>query len=173
MRFLPEIKFPGIRAKTLRVGLPFELGSLEFEANEVEQRAAWSLYVELMTRIAIQPLDEQEGLLREALTSLYSLFGLTRQILREAGPEVAHGPKSFGPIAIEVLNKGLRPFTSKWHPILQGHEGKRPETISPVDHERNWEYFGEMRQELIELQKQLKIYAVALAEISGAKEINH
>ena len=163
------MELPGIKAKTLKVGLPFGLGSLEFEANEVEQRAAWSLYVELMTRIAVQPLDVSEGLLREVLTSLYSLFGLTRQILREAGPAVVHGPNSFGPIAIEVLNKGLRPFMSKWHPLLQAHEEKRPPALSPVEHERNWKHFQEMHQELAELQKQMRIYADVLAEISGAK----
>jgi hypothetical protein len=46
---------------------PFELGKLEFEPNEVEQRAAWSLYVELTTRIATEPLDPVKGSLREAL----------------------------------------------------------------------------------------------------------
>jgi hypothetical protein len=123
------IKLLGIKAKALKVGLPFGLGSLEFEANEAEQQAAWSLYVELTTRIAIQTLDTHEGLLREALNSLYSLFGVTREILRDAGPAVAHGPESFGPVAIKILNEGLRPFTSKWHPLLKDYEEKRPSDV--------------------------------------------
>lgn len=163
------MELPGIKAKSLAVNLPFGLGSLEFEANEVEQRAAWSLYVELTTRTAMQPLDVHEGLLREVLDSLHSLFGLTREILREAGPAVAHGPKSFGPVAIEILNKGLRPFNSKWHPFLQAHEQERPPDVSPSEHERNWERYQEMRQELVELQKQIEVYADVLAEIAGAK----
>jgi hypothetical protein len=162
---------PGIKAKKLTVGLPFNLGSLEFEANEVEQRAAWSLYVELTTRIAIQPLDPEEGLLREALTSLYSLFELTREILREAGPEVAHGQNSFGPVAIEVLNVGLRPFTAKWHPRLLAHEQLRPEGVSALEHERAWAQFEEMRKELAALQQQMGVYADVLGKISGAKEL--
>ena len=85
-----------VKATKLTVGLPFNLGSLEFENDEAQQRAAWSLYVELSTRIAVQPLEEGEGILREALTSLYNVFGITRQILREAGPEIAKGPQSFG-----------------------------------------------------------------------------
>lgn len=163
------MELPGIKAKLLVVSLPFGLGRLEFEANEVEQRAAWSLYVELTTRTAMQPLDAHTGLLREVLDSLHSLFELTREILREAGPAVAHGPKSFGPVAIEVLNKGLRPFTSKWHPLLDAHEKKRPPAVSPLEHERKWEHYQEMRQELMELQKQIKTYADVLAEIAGAK----
>ena len=158
-----------IKATKLSVNMPFGLGGLEFEANEVEQRAAWSLYVELMTRIAIEPLDRDEGILREALSSLYSLFGLTRQILREAGPEVAHGPESFGPVAINVLNKGIRPFTAKWHRELKKHEDVKPDDVSQVEHEHNWKYFEQMHQELADLQAEMKLYARALAQISGAE----
>jgi hypothetical protein len=160
---------PNIKAKSLTVGLPFGLGSLEFEANEVEQSAAWSLYVELMTRTAIQPLDASEGLLIETLESLYSLFDLTRDILREAGPRVAHSPNSFGPLAIRVLNEGLRPFTSKWHPILQAYEEERPPNIDILEHERGWVHYQAMRKELEELQNQLKVYTETLGKIAGVK----
>ena len=158
-----------IKATKLTVSLPFELGKLEFEPDEVQQRAAWSLYVELTTRIATEPLDPERGLLREALNSLYSLFDLTREILREAGPNVAKGPSSFGTVAIDVLNKGLRPFTTKWHPSLLTHEQKRPSDVSALEHEQAWEYATEMWQELGELQEQLKIYAEVLAQIAGVK----
>jgi len=158
-----------IKATKLSVGLPFNLGSLEFAADEVQQRAAWSLYVELKTRTAIQSLYPEEGLLREVLTSLYSLFGLTREILREAGPEVAKGPNSLGPVAIEVLNKGLRPFTAKWHPRLLAYEQKRPPDVSALEHEHAWEHALEMRRELAELQEQMRVYADALAKIAAVK----
>jgi len=161
------IELPGIKAKALKLGLPFGLGEIEFEANEVEQRAAWSLYVELVTRVTIQPHDN--GLLRETLNSLYQLFNLTRTILREAGPAVAHGPKSFGPIALEVLNLGLRPFLSKWHPQLQSYEKQCLPNISPFEHEQAWQHRQEMQTELSILQQQMQIYVEALAKISGAK----
>lgn len=163
------MELPGIKAKSLRVGLPFGLGSLEFEANEVEQRAAWSLYVELKTRIAVQTLNDDHGLLREDLNSLYKLFGIAREILREAGPAVAHGPDSFGPIAIRVLNEGLRPFMGKWHPLLKDWEEKRPSGVSPRENEKEWAYAKQMRAELVELQKEMQIFTDLLAEISGAK----
>ena len=67
------MELPGIKAKSVPVNLPFGLGKLEFEANEVEERAAWSLHVELTTRTAIQSLDTHEGLFRGVLNSLCSL----------------------------------------------------------------------------------------------------
>ena len=137
-----------IRATKICIGLPFQLGSIEFEPNEVEQNAAWSLYIELMTRVAVQPLHCQEGLLREVLDSVRSLFELTREVLREAGPEVANNSQSLGPIALDILNKGIRPFTAKWHPLLLAHEEKRTTDKSQLEHERDWKYYKEMRQEL-------------------------
>src|SRR5262245_16827502 len=115
-RVLARIR--AMKTEKISVSLPFGLGGLEITPNRVEQRAAWSLYVELTTRIAVQPFNPETGRLREVLTSLYSLFGLTRQILRDAGPDVAHGPQSFGPLAIEILTKGIAPFTTKWHQKL-------------------------------------------------------
>ncbi|MGB8646912.1 MAG: hypothetical protein WCF84_16870 [Anaerolineae bacterium] len=158
-----------IKATKLTVSLPFGIGQLEFQPDEVQQKAAWELYVELATRIAVQPLGQEEGLLSEALTSLYNIFGATRQILRQAGPSVAQGPDSFGPVAIDVLNKGLRPFLAKWHPLLQAYEQMRPADMSAREHERRWEKAKEFRDELTRIQEQMMIYADALAKIAGVK----
>ncbi len=159
-----------VRATKLKVGLPFNLGEMEFEPNETQQRAAWSLYVELMTRIAVQPLGPDEGILREALTSLYNIFGVTREILKQAGPEVAKGKNAFGPVAIRVLNEGLRPFLARWHPLLKTREDMRPPDVSVREHERAWAQNVTMRAELAQLQKEMLTYARALAEIAGAEE---
>lgn len=156
-----------VKATKLSVGLPFNLGQLEFENDEAQQRAAWALYVELSTRIAVQPLQEGEGFLREALTSLYNVFGITRQILREAGPEIAQGPKSFGAIAIDVLNQGLRPFLAKWHPLLKAYEETKPPNKTTLDHERAWEEARRLREELEKVREQMIIYITALAKIAG------
>jgi len=156
-----------VKATKLTVGLPFNLGSLEFENDEAQQKAAWALYVELSTRIATVPLDEETGILREALTSLYNVFNITRQILREAGPEIARGSKSLGAIAIDVLNKGLRPFLVKWHPTLKAYEEKKPADVTTVDHERAWSSAAALRKELEQVRQEMVIYVEALAKIAG------
>jgi hypothetical protein len=157
------------KIKTLHLSLPFGIGGVTIEPNDVEQRAAWSLYVELVSRIAIQPLKDDEGLLREALTSLYRLFEVTRAVLKEAGPDVGNGPESLGAIALAVLNDGLRPFLAKWHPRLKNHEDQRPPTVSQPDHERAWPDYATLRAELELLQANLREYADALGKIAGVK----
>ncbi len=77
-------------------------------------------------------------LLREALTSLYNIFPTTRQILKEAGPDVGGSQDSVGGVVIEVLNRGLRPFLSRWHPRLQAWEARRASDRSPQEHEWDW-----------------------------------
>ena len=107
------------KLKKVSVSLPFGIGSAEWQSDPTERRAAWSLYVELVTRIAVQQMDIDQGLIRESLSSQHSLFGTTREILKAAGPDVGTSSESVGGIAIKVLNNGLQPFLAKWHPLLQ------------------------------------------------------
>ena len=159
-----------IKATKLEIGLPFDLGKITFVPDDAQKIAAWELYVELTTRISVQELKDDEGLVREALSSLYSLFNITRGILRKAGPGVAkNGSNSLGAVAIAVLNVGMRPFLSKWHPILQTYEAQRKDGVSPREHEDAWDQIGEIRQELKILRGELAVYALALEQIAGVE----
>lgn len=161
-----------LKVKKISANIPFGIGQVELETVETSRNAAWSLYVEMTTRIATQQLEDSQGLLREALNSLYALFGITRQILKDAGPDVGASPESVGGIATAVLNQGLRPFMSKWHPKLQMWEAQRPENVSPKEHEQNWLEEAQMRNELKRLGQNLEQYTNALAKIAGAPSLN-
>lgn len=153
--------------KNVTVSLPFGIGSASWEADPTERNAAWELYVELVTRVAVQSLATDVGTAREAMSSLYNLFASTREILRKAGPGVGASHDSVGGIAIAVLNNGLRPFLSKWHPLLQAWEAQNPEGISAPVHEKAWEQEPALRSELEALRQNLAEYAAALAIIAG------
>ena len=101
--------------KSVTIKLPFGIGGATIEIDQHQQRAAWALYVEMATRVTAEELEPGTGSAREALKSLYSLFETTRTVLREAGPGAANGPDSVGPLAVRILNQGLRPFTPHWH----------------------------------------------------------
>lgn len=140
-------------------------------ADREQQNAAWEMYVELVTRISMQPLADDQGLLREALTSLYSLFAETRRILKQHGPGVARqltrDSITFAHLAIAVLNVVLRPLLSKWHPLLQEWESRRAGTASLAEHERAWTRNAELRKELVKVREELTVYANLLAEAAG------
>jgi hypothetical protein len=143
--------------------------------SESERMAAFDIQVELVTRIGIQELAPDSGSLREALDSLYAFFPFTRTTLRKysislADPSAA--ADAAGPtvraLAYDLLNDTLRPFTSRWHPLLAAHEAQRPQGVSPLDHERAWTDAAAMRACLAELRTPLLRIAGELARISGA-----
>jgi hypothetical protein len=157
--------------------LPFGLGSISgtWGPDDAERKAAWEMYVELVTRISVEALGPGEGLLREALSSLYSLFGSTRDILRRYGPEVATPKRghelSFGAIAVTILNRGLRPLLGRWHPELAQYESTRSAEVSPLEHEACWERNQELRAALEEVRKTLTDYADLVGEVAGVPSV--
>lgn len=159
------------------LGLPFGLGSLggKWQPSEEERLAAWEMYVELITRVSIEELSPGEGLLREALSSIYTLFETTRNILRKYGPAVAApnagSDLSFGIISVTVLNRGLRPFLARWHPVLADYESRRPPEISPIEHEHRWERAEELRRDLNEVRNVMKTYAHYLAKVADVPSL--
>lgn len=146
-----------------------------WEPNDTERRAAWELYVELVTRVSVVPLRADEGLCREALTSLYSLFTTTRDVLRRYGPEVAEpkrsGQYNLGYLAVAMLNYGLRPLLASWHPLLEDWENQRPTDRSRRDHEQAWTRIGELRADLTNTRQILTGYASLLATACGVPNL--
>jgi hypothetical protein len=138
-----------------------------------EAEAAWELYVELVTRVAVVELEP--GLLRVALTSLYGLFGTTRAILREKGPEVARPRRgadySFGYLAVTVLNYSIRPLLTKWHPVLSDWEAHKPSEKSAHEHEADWPRNTELRSDLARVKSELHEYAHLLARVAGVPDL--
>jgi len=168
---------PKLTEVKVSLSLPY-IGGIEgtWEPDENEQNAAWEMYVELVTRISVAELKPEEGLLREALSSLYTLFDTTRNVLRKYGPSIAK-PKgedniSFGYLAVAILNTVLRPVLAKWHPLLLDYESTKDSTLSPLEHERQWEKCEELRQVLNDVRSVLIEYAELLAQVAGVPSLN-
>jgi hypothetical protein len=171
----------------LKVSLKLGVFSAEgtWKPNKEERAAAWEMYVELITRISVAELRPEEGLLRETLSSLHSLFGTTREILRKHGPAVAGqsykdgegelilGEKglSFGYLAVFILNVVLRPALAKWHPSLLDYENTRAVGVSPSDHERHWAQSEEMRRQLNDVRAFLVSFSQYLAQAAGVPSL--
>lgn len=130
---------------------------IEIKFDEVDKDAAWELYIEMLTRITTQLLSNDHGDEKAALTSLYNLFPTTREILRRKGRKTIQ----FTKIAIPVLNQIVRPFTAKWH----------RESLTGAFDDNNRCYI--FRQELEDLQKQLRNYNNMLAHIAEVEDLTN
>ncbi len=127
---------------------------MEWQPQDEDKNAAWELYIELLTRITTQPLDDSHGDEETALKSIYSIFPLTREVIKINGRHCIE----FTKIAIVVLNQVIRPFTAKWH------------RLSVQKAFLNSESCQEFRQELTELQSVLNIYTKMLGDMAGVED---
>ena len=137
----------------MQITTPF--AKMEFQPKDPDKTAAWEMYIELLTRITTQSLNQDGGDEATALTSVYSLFGTTREIIRRNG----RGCQEFTKIAIVVLNQLVRPFTAQWHKkFIEG-------VFADPDQCRAF------RTELEHLQAKLRIYTRMLADMAGVEDL--
>lgn len=148
-------KLQAFGLQSLKLTLPFL--EAEWQPKPVDKQAAWELYIELLTRVATQPLSDLEGTEEAALASIFSLFPTTREILKSKGRKCVE----FSKIAIVVLNQIVRPFTAKWHPLSESGTFK--------DALRRKEF----RVELQALQSQLRLYTRLLSDIAGVEDLTN
>nr|WP_207716977.1 hypothetical protein [Clostridium beijerinckii] len=137
------------------IKLKLKFAELEFKPNAEDEEAAWNMYVEMITRVTTQNLSLEYGDEKSSLDSIYKIFDITRNILKQ------HGRKcnEFTRIAIIVLNQIIRPFTAKWHKLsLDG---------SFSDKERCIEY----RNDLSYIQVKLIYYTKLLANIANVEDL--
>jgi hypothetical protein len=141
--------------------------SVKVIPSVAESQAAWKLYVELSTRVTSQPFDRNANSVRAAIDSLYVVFQVTREILKEAGPEVAQDEVSFGPLAIRFLMDVLSPFLLQWHEDLLEYELNRPESVPVRVYEQEWDRYEDICLDLAGIKKTTSDYIAALAQIAG------
>ncbi len=137
----------------LKIKTPFL--EAEWQVQEKDKDAAWELYIELLTRIATQPLSLEHGDEKTALESVYSLFGLTRATIKNHGRDCIN----FTKIAVVVLNQIVRPFTAKWHKLV----------LTDFFNDRG--KCKEFRKDLEALQVDLIKYTKMLADMAGVEDL--
>lgn len=155
------------RLTELTVSIP-HLTDFTFAVTPSNEGVAWRLFVESATRISAQPLASRTGVVREALDSLYTLFGNVREILLETQPTARNsGVQTVEHLAIGMLNVQMRPFLAKWHPLLT--EWRRHNADAP---ESDWPRNEECREELEQMRKDMLQYTRGLGQLAGAQNID-
>ena len=150
----------------MTLNLP-QLGEMKFAINLEYRRVAWKLFVETLTRVSTQPLGIEDGSLREALASLYSLFGATRELLKNMPPSKQTSKITVEMLAVKMLNQEIRPFLSKWHVRM-----KKFEATQPGAEESEWLQHEECRKELETLRSRLINYTRAFGELAGVANLS-
>ena len=137
----------------LKIKAPFL--EMEWHPQEADRKAAWELYTELLTRITAETVNPDYADEEAALQSIYSIFPLTRDIIRRHGRECFE----FTKIAVLILNQVIRPFTSKWHKL---------QLAGALHNMANCKSF---REELAVLQTKLRNYTKMLSDMAGVEDL--
>lgn len=124
-------------------------GHRPWSPDEADHRAALSLHIELISRVATQHLDYSQGVEEAALTSIFELFGKTRSFC-SANP----GCSTFEIVTWYVLNSRVRPFTARWHSISQSGGLRALDTSDEFRAE-----LGVVQRTLFDLDRMLQLIA--------------
>ncbi|MEU9331730.1 hypothetical protein AB0D49_01015 [Streptomyces sp. NPDC048290] len=153
------------RLTEVKVTVP-QLSELTFVVDDDAQRVAWQLFVESVTRVSVQRLADDDGRIREAMNSLYGLFGTVRDTLKGGRPSTVVGTgMTVEYLAITFLNQELRPFLSKWHPRLRSFEETQPDAP-----ESDWAAADACRSELRALHGRTRQYVIGFARLAGVQD---
>jgi len=99
---------------SIKINIPFGLGSANFITTPMERIIAWKLYIQLTTRKAALPFDEDFDLISDVYKSLFDLFRITRELLMELPPSEFKPDDGIATLMLRILNSGIRPHLTKW-----------------------------------------------------------
>lgn len=158
-----------------KVKIKVKVGNVEFE-EEISRsfqniRVANRIYIELVTRKAAIPFDEDNDVVKEVYESWYTLFGIIRNEIKDVPGEflINHeGTDKLIELTTDILNKGLRPHLtkyqarfSKWYQeqlMDQANQGKNPQDIQKMypDFQHLIEDLKDINQILVTYSGELK-----------------
>jgi len=161
------------------ISAPFALGSYEFSRSELSEKEldiAWRLYVQLTTRKAAIPIDEDDIII-EVYNSWYELFKSTRDYLlamSAADLEDNENAQRIVDLSVNVLNNGLRPHLTKWQgkyrkwydDALKEDENKG---LSPQEIQKKYPEYNELIADMKIVNQELVKYAEELKRFSHEK----
>lgn len=131
------------------------------------------IYIELITRKAAIPFDEEDDVIDEIYNSWYKLFGIIREEIKAVPGKYLRdhdATQSLIGLTEKILNDGLRPHLTryqakykKWlreYEIIPENRIKTPQTI-----QRDYPEYNELVKSLKEVNKTLMDYSIELEKL--------
>lgn len=158
--------------KPVELTLGFGNSSIKYniERNYQNLEIAHRIYIELITRKAAMPIDNENDVIKEIYDSWYSLFQITRNEIKNISEESLQNygaTEELIKMATDILNKGLRPHLTqhqakfrKWYDEeleYPNSKGKSPQEI-----QRNYPEYCELIESMVGVNKLLIEYAKQL-----------
>ena len=138
-----------------------------------DRQIAYKLWVELSTRKIGLEFEKGYDVISEVYDSWYEFFKIARELLKEIPVEKIQDDKetSLVEISIQILNKCIRPHLTKWQAkYRKWYENKikknKDKQISPQEIQKEYEYYDEMVEDILNVNKKIKEYSKILYSIA-------
>ena len=141
------------------------------QRNDANLFIANRIYIELITRKAAMPIDEENDVIEEVYDSWYKLFGIIRDEIKTVP---GHYLKSHDPtialigLSTKILNEGLRPHLTehqakfrKWYE----QEKENNEKNSPQELQRRYPDYDNLIESMKQVNKTLIQYSNELNKL--------
>jgi len=138
-----------------------------------DRQVAYAIWVELKTRKIGLPIDLDNDTIAEVYDSWYSLFNITRTLIKTVPVEslTAQSTRAIVDLCVDVLNLGLRPHLTRWQARFRrwyeqelatktGGAGDDPQTI-----QRRFPEYKALAADLLLVNEQLIAYRDKMEEI--------
>ena len=165
----------------VEASIPFGIGAVKVKPNKSTVTVAYRAWVELATRKAALPFDEEHDVIVEVYDSWYKLFGILRGLIQEISADrIKNDPETVQlvEIIVKVLNVGLRPHLTRWQADFRcwynhelklqdkAREDSKIELLSPQIIQKNYPRYEELVADLKSVTVGLGEYTEWLARIA-------
>jgi len=156
------------------INIPWNIGNFNFIVSEEEKIIAWKTYVQLKSRKAALPFNEEYDLVEEVYNSLYELFKINRELLMQLPLDDVRRDNGLAKLQMRVLNEGLRPHLTKWQARFRSwwkKELNNPDNanLAPQEIQRKFPQYDELIADIKVLNAQLDKYSEELLNIAKSK----
>jgi hypothetical protein len=148
------------------------IGSVRIRPSYEDVQIAHRAWVELVTRKAALPFDEENDVIVEVYDSWYQLFGRIRDLIKDIPAQKLRSSsdtRELVRIMVDALNKGLRPHLTRWQArFRRWYETQlaAQQDVAPQTLQRQFPEYAALTKDLKAINHQILEYAELLRRIS-------
>ncbi len=151
------------------------IGAVKIRPSYEDIQIAHRAWVELVTRKAALPFDEDHDVIREVYNSWYALFQEMRSLAKAIPAEKVRRSKDTRELVrllVDALNRGIRPHLTQWQARFRHWYDEAIRSIperSPQEVQRDYPQYQELVDDLKKVNRELVAYAEVIREIAHGK----
>ena len=149
------------------------IGKVSIKPNYEVRQIAHKAWVELKTRKAGLPIDEENDVIGDIYDSWYNLFGEIRALTRDIPASKLKNPdtKKLVDLLIDTLNEGLRPHLTRWQAKYRRWYDKAVEKsehdeLTPQEIQNQYSQYSELVEDMLAINKQLVQYTAEIKKLA-------